>query len=276
MSNSVLAHLSQIEAFHCARLQDLHLLLGRRSVQDDSGRLGFPRSRAVQQPEKEHLKLKKLILPTLSLAALCACSSVPSVQSVDTALLIEVSADAKQKIAKARASHDESEDAYAIARRENRRAEQRVKLGKARLKTTRAQLNEAQLVRRFAEKNGSEKTLARSEAEEAYAYARVDYTEELILVRQREFDLAKAHEKFTFEERRLRNAQIELAKAEALKDVDLIAAQKFDLGEYRKQTTYYQRKVEAARAPVKSLTLTVEKARNSLERKRQKMESLKP
>lgn len=214
--------------------------------------------------------------PTLALLTLAACSSTPEgVKPIDSALLASAPAEARATVTEARATVAANEDAYALAQNHTKKAAEQVEVARASLLTIRSQLNESRIATGVAE-GSTQEDLDLAQMAHAYALANADYMRDLLAFRKRELELAKLKEKASLEEARLSGARLELRKAEAVQTVNLVAAKRVPIKDFRNQVYYHQEEVEVARARVRSAESRLEEAQGEIDETKRKLDGIKP
>tara|TARA_R110002073_G_scaffold331208_1_gene515782 strand:- start:85 stop:744 length:660 start_codon:yes stop_codon:yes gene_type:complete len=216
----------------------------------------------------------KLALASLSLL-LASCASGPSVDPIDNALLAKVSAAGKASVNEARAARDAATDTYALRQSETRTAQQQVALAEASLATVRSQLNETKLAAELAAKNDSKVEVEHAEARHKIALTEADYHRDLLALRKRELEAAVLNETLALEETRVSTATVELKKAEALQDVDSMAAQQIPIKDHRRQVAYHRQEAATARARAELAAALLDEARGNLADEKRKLDTLK-
>ena len=209
-------------------------------------------------------------LPILLLAA--ACTTGP--ERIDSALLSELQPGSMTRVVEARAVSDTADDAHAKAQRDTQWAEEQAELTRSSLKVARAGLDEAKHAMVVADRSGTVGQLRAAEHAHEYAIARVDEVRALLGLRKRELEYAKLAEKLALEELRLSRAQVELEKAEAIQELDRVAAKRIPLKDYQKQVRFHETEVELARVRLKAMAANVEDARAEAEDFRLRAEEL--
>jgi hypothetical protein len=204
----------------------------------------------------------------LSFLALClllaSCSSTKSYQ-VDNALLAEVSSEEKAEIQTFRAERDRAADAAASSEREVRAAENRVELARAALETERTRMAQAKLGTSIAKKDGTAGGFEKAERFEQQVAAEVDAKRAALGLRKRELEHAKLTDKLAQERVMLTSAEVELAKAKAVQNVDRMAVKKIDLSDFEKQVAFHRKGVEDAIKLCTKSEERVAQAQSSLE-----------
>ena len=203
------------------------------------------------------------------------CASSPGLAPIDNALLASLSVDAKVPVGEARAARDLASDSYAAAQSQARNQEYQVAVAEASLRTVRSQLDESKLAVGFAEKNGSQEDLALAQKKHNLALSEANYGRDLLAVRKREFEVASLKETLCLEELRFSLAMVELTKAEALQDVDSIAAQQIPIKDYRKQVAYHGEEVAIPRSRADTAEARMLEARGNLADEKRKLDDLK-
>ena len=216
----------------------------------------------------------KLAFASLSLL-LASCASSPSVEPIDNALLAKVSADGKASVNEARAARDAATDSYALMQSETRTAQEQITLAEASLTTVDSQLNESKLAAELATKNGSKVELEHVETRHKIALIEADYNRGLLALRKRELEVAVLNEALALEETRVSSAMVELKKAEALQDVDSVAAKQIPIKDHRRQVAYHREAAATARARAELAAALLDEARGNLADEKRKLDALK-
>ena len=189
----------------------------------------------------KHLSQLTLVL------LLTGCASTSRVARIDNALLSELPASSMAGIVEARATKDTAEDAVAKAERDEQWAKEQVEQTRSNLKVARTELDDAKLAMVLAERSGTVAQLEAAKKAFAYSSAHSDEVRDLLALRKREFEHSKLLRKVAEEELRLKYAQLELEKAEAVVVLDRVAAQQVPVKDYRKQVRYHETEVGVAR-----------------------------
>ena len=216
----------------------------------------------------------KLAFASLSLL-LASCASSPSVEPIDNALLAKVSADGKASVNEARSARDAATDSYALMQSETRTAQEQITLAEASLTTVDSQLNESKLAAELATKNGSKVELEHAETRHKIALIEADYNRGLLALRKRELEVAVLNEALALEETRVSSAMVELKKAEALQDVDSVAAKQIPIKDHRRQVAYHREAAATARARAELAAALLDEARGNLADEKRKLDALK-
>ena len=209
-------------------------------------------------------------LPSLLLAA---CNTAPT--RIDNALLSELDQSSMSGVVEARAHKDSAEDALAKAERDTQWAEEQAELTRSSLKVAQTSLADAKLGMVVADRSGTVGQLKAAEHAYDYAAARVDEVRGLLGLRKREFEYAKLAQKLALEEFRLGNARVELQKAEAVQELDRVAAKKIPVKDYQKQVRFHETEVELAKVRLRAMADHVEDARQEADAMREQAEALK-
>ena len=205
-----------------------------------------------------------LSLLLASALAFTGCATTNAPDPVNNAMLAKLSAEQRVQVVEARAMRDQTEDQYALAVNQTQKADERVQMARAALATSRSKLQESLLAIQVAEETGTvgEWESAKSAHRKQLTHANV--VREQLSVAKREWELARLKEKLAFEEVQMSKASLELNKAEAVKNVDLVAAKRLPIKDYRGQVTFHREEVEIARARVRSAEARLEEARLDL------------
>lgn len=186
-------------------------------------------------------------LSHLTLALLITGCATSRVARIDNALLSELPSTSMAGIVEARATKDTAEDALAKAERDEKWAQEQVEQTRSTLKVARTELDDAKLALVLAERSGTVAQLEAAKKAFAYASARSDEVRDVLALRKREYEHSKLLRKVAMEEVRLKWAQLELEKAEAVVVLDRVAAQQVPVKDYRKQVRYHETEVGLAR-----------------------------
>jgi hypothetical protein len=165
------------------------------------------------------------------LVLVCACS----MQRIDDGLLAEVPEDQWENVQAARAAHTEAKDELAKRIVERESAGHRVDIAKADFEVARAELGTSEIRARVVEANGSKMEREIARAVLSQCEAKVNVSDLAIDLRECEFDVARQQETLARKTADLREAEIELAKAQAVQFVDRPAAKAVSLTEYELQ-----------------------------------------
>lgn len=214
-------------------------------------------------------------LTPITLLLLASCVSTSNPRRIDNALLSELSPSTMANVVEARATKDTAKDALAKAERDTQWAEEQVELTRSNLKVARTALDDAKLAMVTAERSGTISQLAAAKKSYEYAVVRTDAVRERLALRKREFEHAKLAQKLALEEYRLEAARVELQKAEAIQELDRVAAKQIPVKDYRKQVRYHETEVELARVRLAAMASEVEEARQEYAVLRAKAEALK-
>lgn len=212
-----------------------------------------------------------LLLPVI----LGGCAGAPSVPPIDDALLAQVPHDAMASIDRARAARDTASDQFAIAKSASATANKNLQIAAASLKTARSRLEEVTLVADLAKKDGTETELQKAMERHKLAQADADYCQGMLTLREGELELADLRQSLANQEQRLSLAAVELAKAEALQDVDLVATKEIPIKDYRKVVTYYRESAATLRGEADSAAARLDEARGNLEDQKRQLDELK-
>ncbi len=216
-----------------------------------------------------------LKLTPFALLLLASCASTPNPGRVDNALLSEVPPSSMTTVIEARAARDIAEDAHAKAERDTDWAKEQVELTRSNLKVVRAELDDAKLAMVTAERSGTVGQLEAAKMTYEYALASADEARERLALRKREFEHAKLAQKVALEEYRLRTAEVELRKAEAISVLDRVAAKRVPLKDHQRQVRYHETEVALATVRLAAMASAVEDARQEYDIVRAKSEALK-
>ncbi len=192
------------------------------------------------------MRAASAILCTAALLSAGCASASERTQRVDDALLSEVSASQMALVQQARAARDEAVDGLAKAARDAKWAVDQAELAQVELRTTTQQLEEAKLAAVLAERNGKTMELQDAKRRQERMVAMADASREKLALRKRESEYMRLTEKVALEHRRLADAEVELAKARAVQDLDRVAAQKVPVREFEKQVNFHKTEVKLA------------------------------
>lgn len=190
-----------------------------------------------------HIYPLSTLLVALALTAGCASQRI---QVVDDAFLSEVSPEQKRLVHQARDKHYEATDALAKATRDSAWAKDQAELTRAELKSIEKELEEAELAMNLAEQNGTATELDLSKTRFEYLTAKADATREKLALRKREYEHSQLLQKVALERDRLAAAEVELAKARAVQELDRVAAKQISLREYEMQVIFHRTEVALA------------------------------
>lgn len=209
--------------------------------------------------------------------AVSSCSSTPQAPDrLDDAMLSELSPAAMAGVVEARATKDAADDAHAKAKRDTQWAEEQVGLSRSALDVARAEVNEAKLALAVADKSGTGRQLDAASATYDYRLARSDQARELLALRKRELDVSRLREKLALEQLRLNSARVELEKAQAVQELDRVAARRVPVKDHQKQVRYHETEAELARVRLNAAEIELQEAQVEYELIRQAAESKKP
>lgn len=215
-------------------------------------------------------------LTPITLLVLASCVSTANNPSrIDSALLSELSPSTMAGVVEARATKNSAEDALAKAKRDTQWAEEQVELTRSNLKVVRTELDDAKLGMVTAERSGTVSQLEAAKKSYDYAVARADEVRERLSLRKREFEYAKLAQKLALENYRLKTAEVELQKAEAVQELDRVAAKQVPVKDYRRQVRYHETEVELAQVRLAAMASEIDEARQEYEAFRAKAEALK-
>lgn len=211
----------------------------------------------------------------IPLVVFASCASTSNLGRIDNALLSELSPSTMAGVVEARATKDSAEDALAKAQRDTQWAEEQVELTRSNLKVSRTEVEDANLAMITAERSGTVSQLEAAKRSYEYAVARADEVRERLALRKRELEHAKLAQKMALEEYRLNTARVELQKAEAVQELDRVAAKQIPVKDYRKQVRYHETEVQLARVRLTAMTSEVDEARQEYELFRAKVAALR-
>ena len=192
---------------------------------------------------RSHISPLTTLFVTLTLTAGCASQRT---QVVDDALLSEVSPAQMSLVHQARDNQNDATDALAKAKRDNSWAKDQTDLTRAELKSIEKELEEAKLAMVLAEQNGTATELGLSKMRFEHLTAKADATREKLALKKREYEHAQLLQKVALERKRLAAAEVELAKARAVQELDRVAAKKIPLREYEMQASFHRTEVALA------------------------------
>lgn len=220
--------------------------------------------------------LPSLLSLAVVVAGLASCASAPKLSAIDNALLAKVPATSQDAVAAARVERDAAENAHAVSQRNTLKAQERVGLARAALKTSRSKLEESKLAVEVATSTGTPADLVRATAAYEHSLARADEARVLVSVRKRELELARLKERLALEQHRMAVAQLELTKAEAIQEVDVVAAERIPVKDYRRQVAHHREEVDVARARTRKAEERLAEAQDSLAAAKSRSRALDP
>ena len=195
--------------------------------------------------------LSSAILLTLGLGSCQALQNqfMPGedVARVDDGLLSEVSTEEMNEIQTVRATRDAAKDDLALASRETRRAENRKDLAKSELKIAKLHLEDAKLRVKYSEAEGTLSELRADRKQLEWADANMGTAELRKELRGYQVDRAEAAEELAEELFSLRVAEVELAKARALRKLDRVSVQEIEIEMYQLQVEECSMRCDIAR-----------------------------
>lgn len=193
----------------------------------------------------------KLLLIGLSLGC-AACSSMPwnsNTPEVDRELVAAVPPAQSHGIDDARGARDKASDACDVAKRNVTIAEDQLTLAKQELNTAEAETKTAQASVEIAEK-GSTEELERAKATLRDTNLVVTSAENRIKWREMDLTRAKARQKLAERKLVLADTRVELARAEAVKQLDRPEAKNVDVPEYQRAVREQEKTVALAEIDV--------------------------
>jgi hypothetical protein len=223
--------------------------------------------------------LSSALLLTLGLGSCQALQSqfMPgeSVTRVDDGLLSEVSAEEMNEIQTVRAARDAAKDDLALAERETRRAENREDLAKSEKKIAKLQLEDAKLRVKFSEAEGTLSELRTDRKQLEWADANMGTAELRFKLRGFQVDRAEAAESLAEELFALRVADVELAKARALRKLNRVSVQVIEIEMFQLQVEECSTRCDVAREKLASTTETVDTMRSEYTQSRTMADDLR-
>jgi len=177
-----------------------------------------------------------------------------NVARVDDGLLSEVSAEEMNEIQTVRSARDAAKDDLALASRETRRAENREGLAKSETKIAKLQLDNAKLRVKFSEAEGTLSELRADRKQLEWADANMATAELRKELRELQVERAEAAEKLAHELYSLRVAEVELAKARALRKLDRVSVQEIEIEMFQVQVEECGTRCEVAREKLAGAT----------------------
>lgn len=179
-------------------------------------------------------RLALLVLPLLPACASSEKAPAPPTP-VDGALLAELDVEALAPVGVARAARDEALDARAAARGEIDRAENAIELAKADVRVREAELAAAELAARVADRQGTDEDHAAALHGLDVAKLRLESARQTLAVRRQE--KVAAERSFELAESRLflRRAELELAKARAVRTLERPATAGIDVASFKNE-----------------------------------------
>ncbi|MFT6110748.1 MAG: t-SNARE complex subunit (syntaxin) [Planctomycetota bacterium] len=210
--------------------------------------------------------MKKFLLTSAVLLALGACGSQYEVPSrIDTQLLREVPKDRKKQVKTALEASTVARDSYRIAREQTRVAGDAVGLSIQELDVVTGRIWTSRVALATARRGGASPVLNQLEAEYADLLGVGKIARLGLSLSRREHELAALRERLALEESRLTDARVELARANAVSDLDLTPQQSVPVEDMRDSVRFYEREVEIGHRRLSDGRLRMTQARADYE-----------
>lgn len=208
----------------------------------------------------------RIVCIGLALAS-ASCSSMPwnDQKNVDRDLLAAVPASDRGAIEAARAARNHAADSWDVAKRNTQIAKGQLSLAKKESDVAEAQLDLSRASVTVAEKGTTEELAKAKQAEHEHELIR-KCVDERIDWRVLDVERAEAREKLSECKLELAEANVELARAEAVRGLDRPEAKHVDVGDYEYAVRKHEKAVGMAQLEVASVEREASIAREKFDR----------